>query len=119
MADNRFTSMGFEYFIDIDRVVAVCPLRTAQGRRLLKWAKDRPEGAYLDFTHGKSTKSLLLLEDGTICACAFSPPTVAGRLNSAFGMTPYSAIKCGGNGNIEDSDVEDEEEEEEDDEDDA
>lgn len=115
MTDNRFTSMGFEYFIDIDRVVAVCPLRTAQGRRLLKWAKDRPEGAFLDFTHGKSTKSLLLLEDGTICACAFSPPTVAGRLNSAFGMIPSSSIRYGGADGVEDTDVEEEEEDDEDD----
>ena len=53
---------------------------SASAKRLTKAAKERQ--LFFDFTSGRSTKSLLLLDDGKLVGCAITPRTIALRIHS-------------------------------------
>lgn len=84
----KFVSMGFGYILCANRVVSVLPNRGEQPRRMARFAKKAQ--TYLDMTRGRETKSFILMDDGSMVGCAFSPPTVLKRLNGEMSEVPMS-----------------------------
>lgn len=55
---------------------------SANARRLSKAAKD--EKTFLDLTAGRTTKALILLDDGKVYGCALTPRTIAQRIHDVI-----------------------------------
>lgn len=53
---------------------------SASAKRQIKAAKEQK--LYLDFTSGRTTKALILLDDGKLIGCALSPRTIASRIQA-------------------------------------
>lgn len=53
---------------------------TAIGRRLIKTAKSK--SLFFDLTSGRTTKAIILLEDGKLIGCAITPRTLAQRIRT-------------------------------------
>ncbi|MBE5937038.1 MAG: DUF370 domain-containing protein [Lachnospiraceae bacterium] len=77
---NRIINIGYGNVINIDKVVAVIKPEAAPIKRLIQSAKD--EGTALDATCGRKTKSVIIVENGTIILSALLPETIASRINS-------------------------------------
>lgn len=54
---------------------------SASAKRITKAAKEQK--LFFDFTSGRSTKSILLLDDGKLVGCALTPRTIALRILSS------------------------------------
>lgn len=52
---------------------------SASAKRLTKTTKELKQ--YYDLTSGRSTKSLLLMDDGKLVGCALTPRTIAMRIH--------------------------------------
>lgn len=55
---------------------------SASARRLSKAAKDAK--TFLDLTAGRTTKALILLDDGKVYGCALTPRTIAQRIHDVI-----------------------------------
>ena len=67
-----------------NRVTALLNSQTASARRIAKAAKEAERPAFIDTTFSRPTKCLLLLDDGTVIACALTYRTLMARLNAAI-----------------------------------
>lgn len=79
---NYFVSVGHNYFINAARVTGVIRVDTVQARQTKKNAMSI--GKFLDYTYAHATKSLVILDDGTVIGCALSPETICKRLNAVY-----------------------------------
>lgn len=77
----RFVSLGFENAVCANKVYMVTTPFTAQGGRILKAAKE--EGRYIDISHRRPVKALVIMDDNRVLGCAFSPKTTLNRIVSA------------------------------------
>lgn len=73
---------------------------TAVSRRLIKAAKDKAQ--FYDLSAGRTTKAIILLEDGKLIGSAISPRTLAQRIhtsgtNQEEGEQEYEADETEGN----------------------
>ena len=64
-----------------NRIVVILMPGSASARRLTKTAKEKK--IFFDFTSGRTTKALVLLDDGKLIGCALTPRTIAARIQSA------------------------------------
>lgn len=64
-----------------NRIVIILMPGSACARRLTKTAKEKK--LFFDFTSGRTTKALILLDDGKLIGCALTPRTIAARIQSA------------------------------------
>ncbi len=62
-----------------NRIEAMLMPGTACAKRLLKAAKQ--DGKHFDLSFGRTTKCLLLLDDGKLASCALTPKTIAARIS--------------------------------------
>lgn len=77
----KFVSLGFGYVIQANNIWAVIKRKSAQSDRILRSARE--DGRFLNCTCGREIKSIVLLDNGTVIACAFSVGTVYNRLIKA------------------------------------
>lgn len=63
--------------ISANRIEAILAPGSACTKRMIKTAKENQR--YLDLTSGRTTKALILLEDGKLIGCALTPRTIAAR----------------------------------------
>ena len=56
--------------------------QTASARRIAKAAKEADVPAFIDATFSRPTKCLILLDDGTVIACALTYRTLMARLHA-------------------------------------
>lgn len=73
MTPIRFISIGLDHLAQANRIIAVFSPHTATGRRYISTAKKT--GLYVDASVGRKTRSLLLMDDGTVLFSAISAPT--------------------------------------------
>ena len=78
----RFVHTGFGNVVCANRVTMLLNPQTANARRIIKAAKEADRPAFIDMTFGRATKSLLLLDDGTVIGCALTYRTMMARLNA-------------------------------------
>ena len=79
----HFTAIGFGHAICANKVYMLLSPTTKQAKRMIKAAKD--EDRFLDACHRRSIKTLILMDDGKIIACPFSPKTTLARLMRSCG----------------------------------
>ena len=76
-----FVNIGGGNIVCVSKVKYITLPKTAPGFRLVKIAKK--DGRFVDATCGRITKSLIILDDGTVIACYFTPTTIMTRFRRA------------------------------------
>lgn len=71
-------NVGFYNFVMTDKIVALCSSESAPMRRLVQ--NLRKEGAVIDATQGRRTKSIIFTTGSQIVLSAISQETLAKRL---------------------------------------
>ena len=79
MTQVQFAHIGMNHLIQVNRVIAVIPPQLETGRKYLKIAKSR--GSYIDGSRGRPTRSMLLLDDGTVVTSALNVKTIYKRFS--------------------------------------
>lgn len=74
--------VGFGNVVCANRIEAILVPLSASARRLCKAAKD--SRVFLDLTAGRTTKALILLDDGKVYGCALTPRTIAQRIHDVI-----------------------------------
>ncbi len=75
----RLVNIGFGNMVSTDKVVAVVSNDSAPVKRLVQEGKER--GAVIDATFGRKTKTVIIMDNGSVVLSAIMPETVAGRFN--------------------------------------
>lgn len=78
----RFISLGKGHVVQANNIYAVVRPNTANNHRIL--AKAKTDGHYWDWTCGKPTKAIVIMDDGLVIASFFSVQTILGRLEKVF-----------------------------------
>ena len=76
-----FVNIGFGHAVCINKVKCLTLPKTAPGIRLQRIAKK--DGRFIDGTCGKPMKTLIVMDDNTIIASAFTPATLIVRFRKA------------------------------------
>lgn len=71
-------NIGFGNVVVAERVIAVITPASASGKRLRDDAKDN--NMLIDATHGRKTRSIIIMDSGHIVLSAMQPETLANRL---------------------------------------
>lgn len=79
MATVQFAHIGMNNIVQTNRVLAVIPPHTRTSDRILEVAKGR--GQFLDASRGRSHRSILMLDDGTVIASCKTPMTLLRRFS--------------------------------------
>lgn len=67
-----------DYYIDSELVYCVLQHPTRQTRKLISDAKENDN--HLDFSGGKATKSIILMNNGKVISCCLNAKTIAGYI---------------------------------------
>ena len=76
---SKFLHLGFNNFVNIDKVISIAEFNSAPVKRLVQEARDR--GNLIDVTQGRRTTSVISTETHVII-CANKPQTLVGRTNN-------------------------------------
>lgn len=79
MDQLRFTHIGMGNVVCANRVIAIISPRSACGKRYTKTAKT--SGRYIDATVGRTMKSLIIMDDGSVAGSAITSKTLMRRLS--------------------------------------
>lgn len=79
MATVQFAHIGMNNVVQTNRVLVVIPPHTRTSDRIMEVAKGR--GQYIDASRGRSHRSILLLDDGTVIASSKTPMTLLKRFS--------------------------------------
>ena len=74
----HFCAIGFGYSVCANKVYMVLSPTTSQSRKMIKESKS--EGRWVDATHRRPIRSLILMDDNRLIGCAFSTTTILNRL---------------------------------------
>lgn len=76
----RFINIGYGNMISSDRIVAVVSPESAPIKRLVQEARDG--GNAVDATHGRKTRSVIIMDSGHIVLSSLITETLSTRINS-------------------------------------
>ena len=76
---GKMVNVGFGNVINVDRIIAIMTPDAAQTKRAISRAKD--EGKFLDASHGRSTRSVIITDSGHIILSALIPITISERIS--------------------------------------
>lgn len=79
---NTLINIGFGNMVNTSKIIAVVSPDSAPVKRLVQKAKE--DGAAIDATQGRRTKSVLVMEGGRLVLSALLPETVSGRAQGAL-----------------------------------
>ena len=77
---DGFVSVGFGNYINLSGVTAITRCESAPMKRLVQNAKDHFKA--VDVTQGRKTKSVILMNDGSVVLSALLPETIVSRTQS-------------------------------------
>lgn len=77
---NKLVNIGFGNIVNTDKIVAVISPDAAPIKRMIQSAKDN--GSAIDGTCGRKTKSVIVMENGSVVLSALLPETIANRVNN-------------------------------------
>jgi len=77
---NKLVNIGFGNIVNTDKIVAVISPDAAPIKRMIQSAKDN--GVAIDGTCGRKTKSVLVMENGSLVLSALLPETISNRVNN-------------------------------------
>ncbi len=73
-------NIGFGNAVSANRVVAVVMPTSASGKRIREEAKD--SNLLIDATHGRKTRSILIMDSNHIILSGMQPETIVSRINN-------------------------------------
>ena len=73
-------NIGFGNAVVSERIIAVITPSSASGKRMRDEAKD--DNKLIDATHGRKTRSILIMDSNHVILSAMQPETLANRLMS-------------------------------------
>lgn len=76
----KFINIGYGNMISSDRIVAVVSPESAPIKRLVQEARDG--GNAVDATHGRKTRSVIIMDSGHIILLSLITETLSTRINS-------------------------------------
>lgn len=88
MAEIRFAHIGLGDAVCVNHVLAIIQNGTVTAKRYQDNAKKIKK--YIDATHGKTIKSFILLDEGTVIASHISVSTLQKRMN--FGCSTDTGL---------------------------
>lgn len=75
----KLINIGFGNMVSAEKVVAVVSPDSAPIKRIVQEAKEA--GTLIDATFGRRTKTVIIMDGGSVVLSAILPETVAGRFN--------------------------------------
>lgn len=75
--DGPFLDIGFNFFVNSNRVTTILPFAGKMVQTLYKERRDA--GDFIDATRGRAKKSLIVLDNGQVVGSAFKPDTIIKR----------------------------------------
>ena len=72
-------SIGLGNFVHEARVIAIISPESAPVKRMVRDAKDK--GLVIDSTYGRPTRSVIVMDNGSIVLSAIQPETIINRNN--------------------------------------
>ncbi|MEW6031684.1 MAG: extracellular matrix/biofilm regulator RemA [Bacillota bacterium] len=78
--DIQLVNIGFGNMVSAARIVAIVSPESAPVKRIIQEARD--EGALIDATYGRRTRSVIVTDSSHVILSAVQPETVAHRLAS-------------------------------------
>ena len=75
---TTFINIGFHNFIAANRIISVVPLKTAISKRMVSEAKRN--GLIIDMTHGRKTRTLIVMDNKYIALSAIASENLEGRV---------------------------------------
>ena len=75
----KMVNVGFGNVVAVDKIVAVMMPDSAQTKRTI--TKSREEGKFLDASHGRRTRSVIVTESGHVIVSGLLPSTIADRIS--------------------------------------
>ncbi len=76
-------NIGFGNLVNTEKIAAIVTPDSAPAKRLVQ--RSRQKESVVDATQGRKTRSILILEQGTIVLSALGPDTLAGRFHELVG----------------------------------
>ena len=76
---DKLISVGYENYINKEKVIAVSGPGSAPVKRLIRDTKAK--GMLIDVTEGSRTCSVVVMESGHVILTARTPPTIQKRFN--------------------------------------
>ena len=77
---TNLMNIGFGNAVVSERIIAVITPSSASGKRMRDEAKDNNK--LIDATHGRKTRSILIMDSNHVILSAMQPETLANRLTS-------------------------------------
>ncbi len=83
----KMVNVGFGNMVSVDRIIAIMTPDTAQTKRAIARAKE--EGKFLDASHGRRTRSVIITDSGHAILSGLISLTIGDRVS----RNAVSAIK--------------------------
>ena len=83
----KMVNVGFTNMVSADRIIAIMTPDAAQTKRAISRAKE--EGKFLDASHGRRTRSVIVMDSGHVIFSGLLPLTIGDRVSK----NAVSAIK--------------------------
>jgi regulator of extracellular matrix RemA (YlzA/DUF370 family) len=80
--NNGMISIGFGNAVAAHRVISVISPVSASGKRIREEAKDTR--MLIDATHGRKTRSILIMDSNHVVLSGMQPETIINRLNQGI-----------------------------------
>ncbi len=74
----KMVNVGFGNVISADRIIAIMTPDAAQTKRMVAHAKQ--EHTFIDATHGRRTRAVIVMDNGAIIVSGLMPVTIGDRV---------------------------------------
>ncbi|HHU71450.1 MAG TPA: DUF370 domain-containing protein [Clostridiales bacterium] len=84
MTLNKLINIGFGNVINSSKIIGIISPDAAPIKRMVQSAKDA--GVAIDATCGRKTKSVIVMENGSLVLSSLLPDTITSRVNHVEGL---------------------------------
>ena len=75
----KFVNIGFGNLVSSARLVAIVGPESAPIKRIIQDVRD--QGKLIDATYGRRTRSVIIMDNGSVILSALQPETIDARIN--------------------------------------
>ncbi|MBQ7477252.1 MAG: DUF370 domain-containing protein [Selenomonadaceae bacterium] len=75
----KMVNVGYSNMVSVDRIIAVMTPEAAQTKRVVARAKN--EGKFLDASHGRRTRSVVILDSGHVVSSGYTTATISEQIS--------------------------------------
>lgn len=75
----KMVNVGFGNVVSVERIIAVMTPDSAQTKRIMSHAKE--ENKFLDASHGRRTRSVIVMDDGHVILSGLMTTTIGDRVS--------------------------------------